>query len=365
MRNQNKPKIFIRTFEDVIICYHVKKSKPVCTHGQKYKWRTRRYLNGGGGQKRGGENQDAPGPGTIDNKLMESALLKLLDEMSVFIGDPNNKAYILSKMSAPLESTKESVYATLQDNFVATNRSKIMDDIMEKYKNLPGPTPALYNSLLTTINSRLRTKPEAVATLSIMNSADGTLDSDIGENLLQIILTRAASIYSIGFIKKILEAPVAQKVISKETEEKILKALEEKPASVFSKASAITDKAFAGLTSGALKLAEWMSPVVISDPSLPKYNETAVQLLWYPRKHINYAKGNAIPSEKTKYGDLVVKIDDKYANLQQYFSKLMNGTDDLLANIASREIIPKPFKKRTLTTKENTAKTGNVEITST
>ena len=239
MRNQNKPKIFIRTFEDVIICYHVKKSKPVCTHGQKYKWRTRRYLNGGGGQKRGGENQDAPGPGTIDNKLMESALLKLLDEMTIYINEPDNEKYIRSKMSAPLESTRDSVYDTLKNNYIATNKSKIIDDIMEKYKNISAPIPDIYRKLLTGINNSLRTNPGKLDTLSIMSSTDGKLDPDIGYNLLQIMLTRATSDYSIKLIKQILEAPVAQKVISKETEEKILKALEEKPASVFSKASAI------------------------------------------------------------------------------------------------------------------------------
>ena len=338
-----KPKIFIRRFGDFALCYRVNNSKPTCVRKQ-YNSIHRNSIRGGADP--------------IDNDTMKPIISRLITEISGYVSSPANKKAILDNitMKTTDEKGKEGVY-----NALKTLEPNLIDDIMEKYAKPTSDSEDIYNKLFAGINTEIN-NPDKI---TIFTPTKNELNANIGTNLLKIILTRALKIYYSNVVKSILKTQVDQNIISKDIETKLLTTLDEKPANMMSKASAITDKAFAGISSGALKMAQWISPTATDAPN---YNETSVQLLWYPQKHIQYAKGQAIPSKKTKYGDMVVKIQDKYANLSQYFAKSVNGVDDLLANMANGckdatcktgDTHPKPFKIKTLTTKENFSKSGS------
>lgn len=106
------------------------------------------------------------------------------------------------------------------------------------------------------------------------------------------------------------------------------------------KAMAISKSALNLLKKGSMGVFNFFAPT--PSPSLDDtdpnkmWNETRIDLLWYPRANLNYKKGksNATEGDKIKYGDFAFVIQpEKYTSTREYLSQLSGSVEDLLANV--------------------------------
>jgi hypothetical protein len=86
-------------------------------------------------------------------------------------------------------------------------------------------------------------------------------------------------------------------------------------------------------------LGNWFIPELVDDGQVKDklQNRQKIKFLWYPRKHIDYKKGNSTPkrsSEDIEYGDFIVMIEpEEYANTGEFFKQTYHSVEDLLATL--------------------------------
>jgi hypothetical protein len=179
--------------------------------------------------------------------------------------------------------------------FLKNNQQRLLDELLKKYKDL---LDLQYEKLFNAIDKVGETK----SVLSITADGDPTKLSDVGNELIASFLSQVMSADVITTLKNTISDYAKKGAIPKEKADQILRSFD-KPIGNVAKVAYMTDRAVSGIMSGAVKLGEWLSPVTTSKSTpVSKHNETILKLLWYPRKHIQYAKGNAIPSETKKFG---------------------------------------------------------------
>lgn len=155
------------------------------------------------------------------------------------------------------------------------------------------------------------------------------------EELTEFLTKKANSTEVVDAIKTQLQKLVKENKITQSKAKSILNQLN---------GVSIIGTSFARMNESVLKnakyLGNWLSPAISSDsddPNAKKENEQTVKFLWYPRKHVNYKKGNSTPkgfSKDDTYGDFMIYIDSpKYADIGEYFEGSYNSVEDLLANI--------------------------------
>lgn len=94
------------------------------------------------------------------------------------------------------------------------------------------------------------------------------------------------------------------------------------------------------LFNGAVSLGNWLVPESLDDDGSPKNleNKQKITFLWYPRKHIDYVKGNS-RSKRDKdaameYGDFMIMIEpEQYASTGEFLKQTYHSVEDLLATL--------------------------------
>jgi hypothetical protein len=99
--------------------------------------------------------------------------------------------------------------------------------------------------------------------------------------------------------------------------------------------SSVTSK----ISNGAVSLGNWLAPESLDDSGTPKklQNRQKIKFLWYPRKHIDYKKGDSTSKrieDDIEYGDFMVLIEpEEYANTGEFFRQTYHSVEDLLATL--------------------------------
>lgn len=100
--------------------------------------------------------------------------------------------------------------------------------------------------------------------------------------------------------------------------------------------SSVTSSVKSSMMNGAISLGNWIAPD--TDDNTPIKNKQKINFLWYPRKHIDYKKGNSkttrAPNDDIEYGDFVIMIEpEQYANTGEFFRQTYHSVEDLLATL--------------------------------
>lgn len=297
----------------------------------------------------GGENEKA---NQIEPSKMQKHIEKIFDEAMEYI--PKNKneiqAMIKGTNSAYTSKRVDEIYNDFLP-FLQNNQTKIIKEIVSKYKHTQN---AIYNNLFNEINAQAFAEKD----IHISDAGEPSTLNIVGHSFFALLINQLITADIIkGFKTEITKYSDAG-YIPKDQSERFIKALDS-DVSVMGKFASVTDKVSSGLMKGALKIGNWLSPV--SEEMPIQQNETIVKLFWYPRKHLQYAKGNSIPGTSRKNGDFMILVEDKYASTGQYFSKMANGVEDILTNIVNgcKDItcskgntVPFPYKIKTLKTTE-------------
>lgn len=100
------------------------------------------------------------------------------------------------------------------------------------------------------------------------------------------------------------------------------------------------------------KLAEWLLP--LSEKKTRK-NTTKVGVYFYPSLiQSKLGADNTVPP-KVKYGSILIKVNNKYADISSFFSSMFRETDDVLANMRrglKYNVSQKPFHSEKFTINE-------------
>ena len=100
--------------------------------------------------------------------------------------------------------------------------------------------------------------------------------------------------------------------------------------------SSVKSSVKSSIMNGAISFGNWIAPDI--DDNTPIKNKQKIHFLWYPRKHIDYKKGNSkttrAPNDDIEYGDFVIMIEpEQYANTGEFFRQTYHSVEDLLATL--------------------------------
>ena len=100
--------------------------------------------------------------------------------------------------------------------------------------------------------------------------------------------------------------------------------------------SSVKSSVKSSIMNGAISFGNWIAPD--TDDNTPIKNKQKIHFLWYPRKHIDYKKGNSkttrAPNDDIEYGDFVIMIEpEQYANTGEFFRQTYHSVEDLLATL--------------------------------
>ena len=96
----------------------------------------------------------------------------------------------------------------------------------------------------------------------------------------------------------------------------------------------------ASFSNGAVSLGNWLVPDMVDNDDTLKdiENKQKITFLWYPRKHIDYKKGDSGskrgPDDAMEYGDFMIMIEpEQYASTGEFFKQTYHSVEDLIATL--------------------------------
>lgn len=107
------------------------------------------------------------------------------------------------------------------------------------------------------------------------------------------------------------------------------------------KLSSMATSAFQTLNNGAISLGQFLTPTSSNEP---RSNQNTIRVLWFPRSHLHYKRGNSTARDKKnfKMGDLVVYVEpEKYANTSAYLSGMFGSVEDVFNDVINGRRVPK------------------------
>lgn len=283
-----------------------------------YKIRFNEDSHHDGHEYRGGNNYD------------EKTLVEFLDEYLTSINHDNPKTYKYLNDMLNYDKISHVKVETKTDN-------KKTSDTFEKTNDFENIGKSYYRTqLLDEISKNLKMNEYFEKEQKQQKEEEKQQQKKkIYEEITDFLTKKVNSTEIVDAIKTQLQKLVKENKITQGKAKSILNQL---------KGVSIISSSFASVNESVLKnakyLGNWLSPEISSDyhdPNTKKENEQTVKFLWYPRKHVNYKKGNSTPkgfSKDDTYGDFMIYIDSpKYADIGEYFKGSYNSVEDLLANI--------------------------------
>ena len=261
------------------------------------------------------------GGGVIDGpkfERLEEMVNKILSELGVADTNGDLKSFLTEIMNNKAKKDKIFNEIFTEDVFEPTDSDRDTDD--EKTKK-----------------NKIREDSKNVKGLLIYLNNSNEQNSATDENyaILKTILLRKAAADKI--LKDILKQ-LDNEAVKKQLSPSQISAIKSKIAGstgITGALSSITSK----MSNGAVSLGNWLAPEVVDDSGIKKNlaNRQKIKFLWYPRKHIDYRKGNSTPKRQDddiEYGDFMVLIEpEEYANTGEFFRQTYHNVEDLLATL--------------------------------
>ena len=166
------------------------------------------------------------------------------------------------------------------------------------------------------------------------NKENKLTEEDI-DTLEKILLRKARADEILTTILKKLDTPAVKKQLTA-GQIAAIKSKIEGTGGITSALSSVKSSIF----NGAVSLGNWLVPESLDDDGSPKNleNKQKIKFLWYPRKHIDYKKGESGSKrgkdDATEYGDFMIMIEpEQYASTGEFFKQTYHSVEDLLATL--------------------------------
>jgi hypothetical protein len=176
---------------------------------------------------------------------------------------------------------------------------------------------------------------KAANLLQYLDSDNGTFTDDDKDLLIKILREKSRADRILTDILASLDTEEVKKQLTPSQIAEI-KSKIEGTGGVTSTLSTVTSK----ISNSAVALGNWFAPEIVDDDGTPIQleNKQKISFFWYPRKHIDYEKGDSRSKrgkdDATEYGDFMIMIEpEQYASVGEFFKQKYHSVEDLLATL--------------------------------